>query len=111
MVPRVAGKTEAIKYIMRYLCWRSAQAGGSITSNVPSSGGNTLSDLIMLSNPVFECLGNATTVNNPNSSRFGKWPPHTLLRATLRAVVPCGMPSSSHPLGDTWHALLITPPW
>ena len=60
-----AGKTEAIKYIMRYLCWRSEGDG--------DASGEALSQLVMVSNPVFEALGNATTVNNPNSSRFGKF--------------------------------------
>lgn len=59
-----AGKTEAVKYIMRYMCWRSGGGSGR---------GGDLADLVMQSNPVFEALGNATTVNNPNSSRFGKF--------------------------------------
>ena len=63
-----AGKTEAIKYIMNYLCWRAAGGGASATGELAAA-----SRLVVMSNPVFEAFGNATTINNPNSSRFGKF--------------------------------------
>ena len=63
-----AGKTEANKYVMRYLCWRASGGGGR-----QSQGENDLVKAILHSNPVFEAFGNATTINNPNSSRFGKF--------------------------------------
>ena len=74
-----AGKTEAIKHVMRYLCWRSSASGGGGggggggCGDGGGGGGRSVAELVMLSNPVFEALGNATTVNNPNSSRFGKF--------------------------------------
>ena len=54
-----AGKTEAVKILLRYVCERS---GG---------GGRIISRLIEL-NPLLEAFGNASTALNHNSSRFGK---------------------------------------
>ena len=84
-----AGKTEANKIIMQYLCWRASHSAGQIGRNMtlpPSalhaaeqlaSGGlDALDDLprkILNSNVVFEAFGNASTTNNDNSSRFGKF--------------------------------------
>ena len=56
-----AGKTEVNKQCMNYLVWRAC--------NVDSD----LANRILESNPVLEGLGNAKTVRNNNSSRFGKF--------------------------------------
>ena len=58
-----AGKTEANKQLMSFLCWR----GGSTDA---SSG---LTHQILEANPVLEAFGNAKTVRNANSSRFGRY--------------------------------------
>ena len=54
-----AGKTEANKYVMRYLCCASGGGGRQ------SQGENDPVKAILHSNPVFEAFGNATTIN-PN---------------------------------------------
>eukprot|EP00927_Polykrikos_kofoidii_P023011 TRINITY_DN21316_c0_g1_i1.p1 TRINITY_DN21316_c0_g1~~TRINITY_DN21316_c0_g1_i1.p1 ORF type:complete len:1714 (-),score=390.73 TRINITY_DN21316_c0_g1_i1:69-4754(-) len=56
-----AGKTEAAKLIMSYV-------GG-----VSKSGEDVVMKKVMQTNPVLEAFGNAQTVRNSNSSRFGKW--------------------------------------
>ena len=65
-----AGKTEAAKYCLRYIvarCGAAGRAGGA--------GGTAdfVEQCILQANPLLEALGNAKTVRNSNSSRFGKW--------------------------------------
>ena len=68
---------------MRYLCWRAA-GGGDEEGLVHAAR------LVVQSNPVFESFGNATTVNNPNSSRFGKFIRWALLLLPGRLLIlPC----------------------
>jgi hypothetical protein len=63
-----AGKTESTKYVLQVL----TQAGGGEGANQQAGGGG-IADQIMLGNPVLEAFGNAKTLRNDNSSRFGKW--------------------------------------
>mmetsp|Transcript_64144 Transcript_64144/g.106620 ORF Transcript_64144/g.106620 Transcript_64144/m.106620 type:complete len:1736 (-) Transcript_64144:276-5483(-) len=64
-----AGKTETTKHLMRYLAWRSE----TISPSKKSEGKlTTLADAILSTNPLLEAFGNAKTVRNNNSSRFGK---------------------------------------
>ncbi|CAL9696483.1 unnamed protein product [Knipowitschia caucasica] len=58
-----AGKTVAAKYIMSYIS--KVSGGGPKVQNVK--------DIILQSNPLLEAFGNAKTVRNNNSSRFGKY--------------------------------------
>uniref|UniRef100_H3CB84 Osteoclast-stimulating factor 1 n=1 Tax=Tetraodon nigroviridis TaxID=99883 RepID=H3CB84_TETNG len=58
-----AGKTVAAKYIMSYVS--KVSGGGAKVQHVK--------DIILQSNPLLEAFGNAKTVRNNNSSRFGKY--------------------------------------
>eukprot|EP00966_Prymnesium_polylepis_P243123 5622401-Prymnesium_polylepis.1 len=63
-----AGKTETAKHVMRYLAWRSNPGGGGGGGGVAQR----LADMIVCTSPLLEAFGNAKTVRNDNSSRFGK---------------------------------------
>ncbi|TYH03653.1 hypothetical protein ES288_A09G236400v1 [Gossypium darwinii] len=60
-----AGKTESTKMLMRYL----AYMGGRVSKAEERS----VEQKVLESNPVLEAFGNAKTVRNNNSSRFGKF--------------------------------------
>uniref|UniRef100_A0AC35UIR9 Myosin motor domain-containing protein n=1 Tax=Rhabditophanes sp. KR3021 TaxID=114890 RepID=A0AC35UIR9_9BILA len=69
-----AGKTENTKKVISYF----AIVGASQSSEVKKTTDNkkkvvTLEDQIVQTNPVLEAFGNAKTVRNNNSSRFGKF--------------------------------------
>lgn len=68
-----AGKTEATKVIMKYLAriTKKALAGDGETS--ASADVSSLEDRVLSSNPLLESFGNARTLRNDNSSRFGKF--------------------------------------
>ncbi|KAL1545296.1 myosin-6-like [Salvia divinorum] len=61
-----AGKTESTKSLMTYL----AYMGGSVGVE---GGKRTVEQQVLESSPVLEAFGNAKTVRNNNSSRFGKF--------------------------------------
>ena len=66
-----AGKTEAMKICLTYLGELSAAA----SKGKDAGGGGekeSVANRLMQTNPVMEAIGNAKTVRNNNSSRFGK---------------------------------------
>ena len=70
-----AGKTEAVKACLRHIVKRSsdAAAGSGGSAGPATQRAKYVEDCIMQANPLLEALGNAKTVRNGNSSRFGKW--------------------------------------
>jgi myosin-1 len=59
-----AGKTEAAKRLMQYIA--SVSGGGN-------SSIDEVKDMVLATNPLLESFGNAKTLRNNNSSRFGKY--------------------------------------
>ena len=80
-----AGKTEACRQVMQFVCLRSKTDTSSSSASASSTRPSTprskvnvrrtevLSELLMRSSPLLEGFGNATTRRNRNSSRFGKF--------------------------------------
>lgn len=65
-----AGKTEASKHVMTFLTLANSEKQESSHSE---GLGEQLKNLILQSNSIFESFGNAKTLRNSNSSRFGKY--------------------------------------
>jgi len=65
-----AGKTEATKRILAYFA--NIQKSGSGAAPV-EEGRMSIEDQVLRSNPILEAFGNAKTIRNDNSSRFGKY--------------------------------------
>ncbi|EEY59580.1 myosin-like protein [Phytophthora infestans T30-4] len=70
-----AGKTEATKIIMMYFAVHCGTGNtlAETTSPPPSPSRTTIEEQVLQSNPILEAFGNARTVRNDNSSRFGKF--------------------------------------
>ncbi len=58
-----SGKTEASKRILAFLAANSTNTGKA----------GDIRDRLLQSNPILEAFGNAKTIRNDNSSRFGKY--------------------------------------
>jgi len=67
--PSGSGKTETCKYVLRHLAYVSKDT----RSQLGSKSSQELGDLLVRTNPLLEAFGNAETVLNKNSSRFGKF--------------------------------------
>ncbi|XP_055547305.1 myosin heavy chain, muscle isoform X20 [Wyeomyia smithii] len=64
-----AGKTENTKKVIAYF----ATIGASTKKDESTEKKGSLEDQVVQTNPVLEAFGNAKTVRNDNSSRFGKF--------------------------------------
>lgn len=62
-----AGKTESTKFVMKYL----TTVGNS--NGIVELEEGSLMERVLQSNPILEAFGNARTIRNDNSSRFGKF--------------------------------------
>ncbi|KAJ8005604.1 hypothetical protein DPEC_G00119660 [Dallia pectoralis] len=67
-----AGKTVNTKRVIQYFA-TIAVSGGEKKKDEPSKMQGSLEDQIIAANPLLEAYGNAKTVRNDNSSRFGKF--------------------------------------
>ena len=69
-----AGKTETTKFIMRYLADITRPAAALTDGScAPSNKEYGIEHMVLQSNPILESFGNARTLRNDNSSRFGKF--------------------------------------
>uniref|UniRef100_A0A8K9XRR2 Uncharacterized protein n=1 Tax=Oncorhynchus mykiss TaxID=8022 RepID=A0A8K9XRR2_ONCMY len=64
-----AGKTESTKLLLQFLSVMSQKSAGT----APSERSTRVEQAIVQSSPIMEAFGNAKTVYNNNSSRFGKF--------------------------------------
>ena len=66
-----AGKTENTKKVITYFAFVGSSAGKKVKEGDKKKA--SLEDQVVQTNPVLEAYGNAKTVRNDNSSRFGKF--------------------------------------
>ena len=67
-----AGKTVTTKIVLNYFAMlsRKTQEDHGL---IPDEGKTSIEQQVLLSNPILEAFGNARTIRNDNSSRFGKY--------------------------------------
>jgi len=68
-----AGKTENTKKVLQYYALNCADPNAAKSKAAKSENAGSLEDQIIQANPPLEAYGNAKTVRNNNSSRFGKF--------------------------------------
>ncbi|KAM6957839.1 myosin heavy chain, fast skeletal muscle-like [Aplochiton taeniatus] len=68
-----AGKTVNTKRVIQYFATIAVSGGEKKKESIPGKMQGSLEDQIIAANPLLEAYGNAKTVRNDNSSRFGKF--------------------------------------
>ena len=68
-----AGKTVNTKRVIQFFAIVAASSSDSGGGSSNLKGGGSLEDQIVAANPAMEAYGNAKTIRNDNSSRFGKF--------------------------------------
>jgi len=86
-----AGKTETTKKILQFLSSVGMYAANGKSGPIPPAGAaveSSIADQILGTNPILESFGNAKTLKNNNSSRFGKYMEISFTAAPTYAI--CG---------------------
>jgi myosin heavy subunit len=68
-----SGKTESTKIILKYLATISSEISEDSKETKKPNETESIEKQVLDSNPLLEAFGNAKTVKNNNSSRFGKF--------------------------------------
>mmetsp|Transcript_2860 Transcript_2860/g.5360 ORF Transcript_2860/g.5360 Transcript_2860/m.5360 type:complete len:2050 (+) Transcript_2860:305-6454(+) len=68
-----AGKTVTTKIVLNYLAMLSKVASQNSGEINASTNDRSIEQQVLQSNPILESFGNARTIRNDNSSRFGKY--------------------------------------
>merc|ERR1719219_2362897 len=68
-----AGKTENTKKVLQYYALNCADPNAAKSKAATAANAGSLEEQIVQANPPLEAYGNAKTVRNNNSSRFGKF--------------------------------------
>lgn len=68
-----AGKTETVKIVMQHLATLVPEQAKGTAEDDEDETHESVVKRVLESNPVFEAFGNAKTLRNDNSSRFGKF--------------------------------------
>ena len=71
-----AGKTVTTKIVLNYFAMLSRRAAATASTSSPNrfpEDGVSIEQQVLQSNPILESFGNARTIRNDNSSRFGKY--------------------------------------
>ena len=67
-----AGKTVTTKIVLNYFAMLSRKTQED-HGQIPDDGKTSIEQQVLQSNPILEAFGNARTIKNDNSSRFGKY--------------------------------------